>query len=193
MAKSKKQLQLLSVARDLFWKFGFRKVTIEEICESAGVSKMTFYKHYPDKISIAKAVFEQEVGNGMSRFREIMHGNSSPAEKIKAIMAMKAESTDSISREFLNDFYSSEKTELVGFVQDLTSRTWNEAIEDFRKAQANGVFRKDFKPEFLFLISRKVAESLTDPKLLSLYPTPQDLLAEMSRFFCYGISPPDGR
>lgn len=189
MKQSKKQLQLLGAARDLFWKFGFRRVTIEEICAKAAVSKMTFYKFFPDKISLAKAVFENEVGKGMTRFREIMSSQSAPAEKIRAMMAMKSESTNNISREFLNDFYSSEKTELVGFVHDLTAKTWNDAIEDFRKAQDEGVFRKDFKPEFLFLVSQKIAESLTDPRLLSLYPTPHDLLGEMSRFFCYGISP----
>jgi AcrR family transcriptional regulator len=191
MKQSKKEEQVLVSARELFWKFGFRRVTIEEICEHAAVSKMTFYKFHPDKISIAKAVFQKEVETGMTRFREVMNSQSAPADKIKAMMAMKSESTNSISREFLNDFYSSEKTELVGFVHDLTERTWKEAIEDFRKAQASGVFRKDFKPEFLFLISQKIAESLTDAKLLALYATPHDLLVELSRFFCYGISPHD--
>jgi AcrR family transcriptional regulator len=193
MKSSKKQLHLLVAARMLFWQFGFRRVTIEEICDRADVSKMTFYKFFPDKISIAKAVFEREVEIGMVRFREIMDNDSSAAEKIKALMAMKSESTNNISREFLNDFYSSEKTELVGFVHDLTTKTWNNAIEDFRKAQDKGVFRKDFKPEFLFLLSQKIAENLSDPKMLALYPNPHDLLVEMSRFFCYGISPRDGQ
>jgi len=193
MKSSKKQLHLLVAARTLFWQFGFRRVTIEEICDRADVSKMTFYKFFPDKISIAKAVFEREVEIGMVRFREIMDNDSSAAEKIKALMAMKSESTNNISREFLNDFYSSEKTELVGFVHDLTTKTWNNAIEDFRKAQDKGVFRKDFKPEFLFLLSQKIAENLSDPKMLALYPNPHDLLVEMSRFFCYGISPRDGQ
>jgi AcrR family transcriptional regulator len=189
MKQSKKQAQLLASARELFWKFGFRRVTIEEICEKADVSKMTFYKFFPDKISLAKAVFEKEVQNGLTRFREIMNSDSSPADKIKGIIAMKSESGNNISREFLNDFYSSEKTELVGFVHDLTVKTWNFAIADFRNAQEKGIFRKDFKPEFLFLLSQKIGESLTDPRLQALYPTPHDLLVELSNFFCYGISP----
>jgi AcrR family transcriptional regulator len=191
MKHSKKREQLLLSARELFWKFGFRRVTIEEICDRAIVSKMTFYKFFPDKISIAKAVFQQEVETGMTRLREIMNSPSGPSDKVKAMMAMKSEATNSISREFLNDFHSSEKIELVGFVHGLTERTWKDAIEDFRKAQAAGVFRKDFKPEFLFLLSQKIAESLNDANLLALYATPHDLLVEMSRFFCYGICPHD--
>ena len=40
--KSKKQLELLKIARELFWKHGFKRVSIEEICQKASVSKMTF-------------------------------------------------------------------------------------------------------------------------------------------------------
>lgn len=192
MSSSKKQQHLLAAARELFWRHGFRRVTIEEICGKADVSKMTFYKFFPDKISIAKAVFSKEVETGMLRFREILADEStSSADKVKAMMLMKADSTNNISKEFLNDFYSSDKTELVGFVHDLTAKTWSEAIGDFKKAQEDGVFRKDFKPEFLFLISQKIAESLNDPKLQALYASPHDLIVELSRFFCYGISPHD--
>lgn len=188
-----KKDQILSVSRELFWKHGFKRVSIEEICEKAGISKMTFYRAFPDKISVAKAVFEAEVERGMKRFREILHDNSSPAEKIKSILKMKSDSTTNISREFLQDFYSSEKTELRNYVADLTTRTWTESINDFKKAQKRGVFRKDFKPEFLFYISQKLAESLTDEKLLALYGSPHELLVELSNFFGYGLSPHDDK
>jgi len=192
MTPSKKQHDLLVAARDLFWRHGFRRVTIEEICERADVSKMTFYKFFPDKISIAKAVFAKEVETGMIRFREILNNKTTSAsDKVKAMMLMKGDATNNISKEFLNDFYSSDKTELVGFVHELTAKTWSETIDDFRKAQDEGVFRKDFKPEFLFLLSQKMAENLNDPKLQSLYASPHDLIVELSRFFCYGISPHD--
>lgn len=186
---SRKNPQILAAARELFWKHGFKRITVEEICEKAGVSKMTFYKSFPDKISIAKAVFEQEVTTAMVRFRKIMTDNSSPHEKIRAMLAMKSDSTTNISQEFINDFYSSERTELVGFVQELTVRTWKEAIADFKAAQAAGVFRADFKPELLFTLAQKISESLTDPRVQSLYPNPHDLVVDLSKLFCYGIAP----
>jgi len=65
---------------------------------------MTFYRSFPDKISVAKAVFEAEIERGMTRFREILQEQSSPEVTIKKILAMKSESTTNISREFLQDF-----------------------------------------------------------------------------------------
>jgi AcrR family transcriptional regulator len=55
---SKKYESILITGHDLFWKFGFKRVTIDEICKKAEVSKMTFYKYFTDKIDLAKKVFD---------------------------------------------------------------------------------------------------------------------------------------
>jgi len=44
-----KREQILTTGKELFWKFGFKRVTIEEICKEAGVSKMTYYKFFTTK------------------------------------------------------------------------------------------------------------------------------------------------
>ena len=55
MEKRSAKLQaILDAAKSLFWKHGIRRVTIEEICEVAGVSKMTYYKYFSNKTAIAK-------------------------------------------------------------------------------------------------------------------------------------------
>ena len=50
---SPKVSQIMLAAKDLFWKFGIRKVSIEEICSKANVSKVTFYKYFENKIDLA--------------------------------------------------------------------------------------------------------------------------------------------
>ena len=41
---AKKQQHLLTTAETLFRSHGIRRITVEEICQKAGVSKATFYK-----------------------------------------------------------------------------------------------------------------------------------------------------
>ncbi|MBN1927463.1 MAG: helix-turn-helix transcriptional regulator, partial [Prolixibacteraceae bacterium] len=48
--------QILQSAKKLFWKYGIRKVSIDEICREAGVSRMTFYRLFKNKIELAKVV-----------------------------------------------------------------------------------------------------------------------------------------
>ena len=87
--KSKKYWDTLTAARELFWKHGFRRVTIQEVCDKAGVSKMTFYKFFPNKIELAKTVFEHEVDNGMDRINNLISEHASGEEMLKEIILLK--------------------------------------------------------------------------------------------------------
>ena len=45
----KKRLKFFEAAEPLFIRFGYRKTTIEDICQAAGMSKRTFYDLFRDK------------------------------------------------------------------------------------------------------------------------------------------------
>lgn len=187
--KNKKYNDLLVTGKDLFWKHGFRRVTIEEICRKAGVSKMTFYKFFPNKIELAKTVFRNVASDGEKKFKELIHSDISPSEKIQGMILMKIEITNHLSKEFLEDFYSGSDPELQTFVSEVTVNVWNEMLGDFQLAQSSGIFRADFKPEFLMQVSFKMVDFLKDEQLLALYDTPQDLIIEFSKLIAWGISP----
>jgi AcrR family transcriptional regulator len=57
MKKQKKRIQITETAIRLFSQFGTKRVTIEEICRTAGVSKVTFYKHFKNKALNIISVF----------------------------------------------------------------------------------------------------------------------------------------
>ena len=50
----KKQQAIIETAETLFQRFGFKRVTVNEICQESGVSKMTFYKYYKNKTDLIK-------------------------------------------------------------------------------------------------------------------------------------------
>ena len=186
---NKKYLQLVATGRDLFWKHGFKRVSIEEVCQKAGVSKMTFYRFFANKIDLAKAVFDEEVAEGLQRFRDILAEDSTPDQKIRKILLMKMQGTDHISREFLVDFYADKELGLKDFIAQKTRETWEEMLADIKTAQGKDIFRGDMKPEFIIYFSQKMTELVTDEKLLSLYESPQDLVMELTNFVSYGIAP----
>jgi AcrR family transcriptional regulator len=187
--ENKKYSEILAAARELFWKHGFRRVTVQEICQRAGVSKMTYYKHFPNKIELAKIVFDKEIKDGIEKFHNLMDEDLPAPEKIEKMILMKAESTNNISQEFMEDFYLGSEPELKRFVVEKTRESWESLLKDWKNAQKMGVFRDDFKPEFLLQVSFKMVELLKDKDLHKLYGSTQELILEFSRFFAYGISP----
>ncbi len=188
-AIGKKKAAILESGRELFWKYGFKRVSVEEICRRASVSKMTFYRYFTDKAELARAVYDAEVEAGMSCFREILESDLPVPEKIRNVLLIKSGSVSNISREFLNDFYSDNETGLKSYIQEKIAYSMEEILNDFRKAQERGVFRKDFKPEMLFYISQKIADSFSDPYLIGLYGSPAEVIMEVSELFTYGIAP----
>ena len=60
-----KQNQIISTAQSLFWKYGMRRVSIEEICRDARVSKMTFYKFFKNKVDLVKFILDKIMDESM--------------------------------------------------------------------------------------------------------------------------------
>jgi AcrR family transcriptional regulator len=186
---SKKYEEILSTARDLFWKHGFRRISIEEVCRKAGVSKMTFYRFFPNKLELARCVFDHEAQKGFRDFRNIMNEDIKPAEKIKKMLQLKFKGSNDISREFLMDFYNSPELGLKEHIEETGRKIWTEIMADFKKAQETGIFRKDFKPEFILYVTQKMTELMNDEKITGMFDSPQDMIMELTNFFVFGISP----
>jgi AcrR family transcriptional regulator len=187
----KKYDQLIDAARDLFWKHGFRRVSVEEICRKAGISKMTYYRFFPNKLELAKKVYDITVDESVGKFRSIMADTSTPSEKMRNILQLKLESTNDISKEFLQDFYNNPEPVLLQYIEQKTRDTWNVVLSDFKDAQQKGWFRKDIKIEFLMYFSQKIVELTQDEYLLSMYEKPQDLIMEITNFFLNGLTVKD--
>ena len=50
---------LLQAATDLFCQKGYAAVSVEDITTAAGVSRVTFYRHFPTKAAVALELFER--------------------------------------------------------------------------------------------------------------------------------------
>ena len=181
------ETKLTDAGRNLFWKFGFTKVSVEEICLQAGVSKMTFYRYFENKTALAKRILDIAAAEGMDRFRSIMNAEIPAEDKLRRMMFMKMEGTADISREFIEDIYSRDGSPLQEYMMDLTGKTGILIMEAFRDAQEKGFFRKDFKPEMLMAMSMKMIDLLTDKKLAPLYENVNEMIADMTRIITYGI------
>ena len=184
---NKKRQVILSTAKELFWKYGFKRVSIEEICKAANVSKMTFYKFFPNKLELAKTVFDGVIDKGLEDFKSFMAEEITPSERIKKMLLMKQKGTNDISREFLQDFYNNPELGLKTYIEEKTKSAWDEILNGYKIAQEDGWFRKDIKPELLFSLSQKLSEILIDENLLKLYRNPQELIMEIVKLLSYGF------
>ena len=55
-SNSNKSQLIVETATDLFMRYGVKRVTVEEICQTAKISKMTFYKYFKNKKVLAEHI-----------------------------------------------------------------------------------------------------------------------------------------
>jgi len=190
--KGKKYYDIITAAKDLFWKHGFKRVTVEEICVTANVSKMTFYKYFPNKTELAKQIISNIFDENMNKFNEMMLSDISFAEKMKLQVRMKLEGTKDISEEFVKDVYGDTDSEVHKFWEEKANEAIARVIDFYREAQSKGWLRKDIKIDFILYIINKFFEFVNDEYLISKYDSMQELIVEINKFFLYGILPYEG-
>jgi len=180
---------IVSAARSLFWRHGIRRVTIEEICEKAGVSKMTCYKYFSNKTAIAKYIIEDLFESGAKAYKEIYNSDIPYEEKVKKLVELKISNTHEMSQELLDDIYKYKDEELYETIENIKKKMIGIYLEDIREAQKTGEIRNDIKPEFMLYFLNNLTEMLTDQQVVGIYTNPEQMIAEVMNFFFYGIMP----
>jgi len=180
---------IVSAARSLFWRHGIRRVTIEEICEKAGVSKMTCYKYFSNKTAIAKYIIEDLFESGAKAYKEIYNSDIPYEEKVKKLVELKISNTHEMSQELLDDIYKYKDEELYETIENIKKKIIGIYLEDIREAQKTGEIRNDIKPEFMLYFLNNLTEMLTDQQVVGIYTNPEQMIAEVMNFFFYGIMP----
>jgi len=186
---NQKLQQIYSTAKSLFMRYGFKRVSVEEICREASVSKMTFYKHFSNKLDLLKFILEKIMSDSFAEYREILGQEIPYSEKVIQMIQLKMKYTDGLSQEFFNNLYKNAKPEIVYFWNQKTYKILQLVLEDLKASQAQGDVRSDIKPEFILYFLNHILEMVKDEKLLQIYDSPQDLINELTQFFFYGILP----
>ena len=178
---------IISAARDLYMRHGIKRVTVEEICKTASVSKMTFYKHFKNKIDLALFILNNIFEEGVNRYKRIMDQDIPYSDKAKEIIKLKLESTEDLSKEMLKDFYDRSIPEVADMMQKIAQENFKLLFDDLKAAQKKGEIRQDINLYFIIHMLGQMQEMATDEKLLSLYGSTQALASEFINFFFYGI------
>jgi len=178
---------LLKTAHELFMRHGIRRISVEEICAEANISKMTFYKYFKNKIELSKYLLRQVSEEQMDNYRKIMNRQIPFEEKVKYLIQLKNDQSSMISQEFYDDLCKNPIPELDELLAKLREESLREVLKDFKDASKNGDIRKDVKPEFIIYIMKQFAEMSNDENLKDLYDTQNEVVMELTNFLFYGI------
>ncbi len=185
--RSKKHRRLVETAIDLFSRFGFRRVTIEEICRTAVVSKMTFYKYYKSKMDLLKSIWNGWIEEGYLKLDEIDSMPLPFREKLQRIIEYKMDMLAAISPAFMDEIIHADP-EMKRFIEHAQWESISRFMEYVGKAQERGDMRR-MRPEFFLAVLDWLRDVVRNESLRRLYPDDVEFMREVHNFLFFGILP----
>jgi TetR/AcrR family transcriptional regulator, cholesterol catabolism regulator len=142
--------RIIEQASNMFFRYGIRTITMDEIAESLGISKRTLYESFATKEDLLKECIEFQHSENLKMRDEVMREvGDDPLEVIHRHFRHAMIVFNSVNPAFFND------------LQKYHSQLWQKQIEhkqdesiDFTKAIIEnaikkGLFREDADPDIL--------------------------------------------
>ena len=176
--KSEKPDQIIKTAIDLFSRFGAKRVTIEEICKTAGVSKATFYKYFKNKLDLIRHIRDELIDVGFNKFDEISAMDISYPEKIELMTRWRIEFFSQMKKEFIHELFS---------LDEVVEEAKQRYLRNISMAQEKGEIQPNLSPELIWLVSEKLNEIIRDKSWQTVFTDYSEFQEQMRRLFFFGL------
>jgi DNA-binding transcriptional regulator YbjK len=80
---------ILDAAERTLQRFGYRKMSIDDVAKAAGVGKSTIYLHFKDKADVALSSLERTMTRAQEVMRAIAKESGDPAERLKRMLEVR--------------------------------------------------------------------------------------------------------
>ncbi|MCX7876460.1 MAG: TetR/AcrR family transcriptional regulator [Melioribacteraceae bacterium] len=187
--------KILHKAEDMFQRFGFSKVTMEEIANSLNISKKTLYKHFSNKEHILKEMVHLNKCEVDNFIDELMNDKSTPfIEKLKKFMNFIAIISKKLEGTMVHDIMKSHPEIWHDIEQFRENRAYKNLSNLIKDGIASGIFRNDINTEVVVLAYVSAIHTLINPETLSKLPISADqAFGDILKILFEGLFTSDGR
>jgi AcrR family transcriptional regulator len=165
------QKRILDEAREQFFKFGYSRITMDDLASSLGISKKTLYKHFRSKEELIKAAIAGLMQEAFQYIAGTIHNPDIEfLERLKLLIV------------FIGNLATRVGTETVRELEREVPHVWNEFQElrekfilahfrDFiREGVEKGMIRNDVNQEIILLIFVNSIKTIITPKVITEMP-----------------------
>ncbi len=185
-----KQQTIADTARRLFREHGFSAVSVGRICAEAGVSRVTFYKHYSGKNALLQEIVTEQKNRIRAEFEALLARQCSLREATEAVFALQRQSFDELySAAFLRDIEENTDLELERFFHELNEEKYAFMRGFFHTLQQRRLIQPDLPVELIDLFIRQADILMRHSQLAALYAAaPQKLPQDVLGLLLHGLA-----
>ncbi len=181
---AKKQLQ--NAAWELMQKKGMKALRVQEICQLAGLSKMTFYYYYKNKHDIIRNVLKEWIDEKLREAKDIMYQNTAFNIRVLDMVQWKTEFIKKMSPAFLRELYESEGT-YMNFLKDMMGESQKLMNDFFAFGKEHGDLNPDVDISTLIQWMNIISDVTIEGKFDALFDNPKKMYTQLSSLMLYGM------
>lgn len=161
---------ILNKAGELFLKYGYSKVTTDEIAGFAGISKKTLYNHFTTKEALLVSVIDDIFNTLESELQSVLSSEENFKDKLRLIINASSKALSRLNHHFLQDVQIKMPyvwDDLVRKKESLVKKYFGQMLEEGRK---KGLVRTDINHDVVMLMLQISVEHLFDPQYILTLP-----------------------
>jgi AcrR family transcriptional regulator len=182
---SPKQYELVNTAYKLFRRHGFQRVSVEEVCRLAGVSKVTFYKYFSGKDELILFIVRSLFDAMLARSGEILASPAEITEKFDDISLLKqslmAEVGDEMTRAILTHPAAKE------YLLDIYQRSADMFREFVAREQRLGNINPTVNVELILALMLELNRMYSENRLEGIFSGVEDMIRQVNELLLKGM------
>jgi AcrR family transcriptional regulator len=143
------QEKILKSSLALFFKYGIKHVTMDDIARELGMSKKTIYQFYKEKDDLVNQLCDIELDGKTMQFDEMNRTAKDPIDEIMMISENLRRMVQNINPIFFMDLQKFYPTAFQKFQQFKENCAYRNIVTNIKKGIEMGVYRSDLDPEFI--------------------------------------------
>lgn len=188
------QGRILLTANELFMRYGFRSVSMDDISRNLGISKKTIYHFYPEKEELVRAIFHQHQSQWLINSEKIKSSANDALEELLLFTDLVRQQVSTINPSVLFDLYKYHRSvweEWSAYKSNVARQNVTDTIE---RGIKEGIFRSDLEPVVMGIMRLEQIEMAFNDQLFpsSQFPI-QKVHAHLFDHFIQGILTEKGR
>lgn len=142
------QEKILKTALELFFKYGIKRVTMDDIAKELGMSKKTIYQFYKEKDDLVNQLVVVEMQKQECVFKNIEEQAQDPIHEIILISNTMSKMMQHINPIFFLDLQKFYFNAFLEFQKFKNECAYTDLLRNIKAGKDSGVYRQDINEEF---------------------------------------------
>jgi AcrR family transcriptional regulator len=142
------QDKILKTSLELFYKFGIKRVTMDDIAKELGMSKKTIYHHFKEKDDLVNTLCDTEMIKHEQIFDELFNESKNPIHEMMLISANMRKMMQHINPIFFLDLQKFHPQALNRFQEFKQNCAFKHIERNINKGIEAGFYRNEIDVEF---------------------------------------------